>query len=92
MDKQTRLKQVINEAIKPYLVRAIYSGYETAILKALSKEGVVLKVGGISEDLAQTASQGETRYADKVGLSWERSVGLFRAFKEAGYVAVENLI
>ena len=42
--KQARLEQVINEAIKPYLVRAILSGFEIAILKALSKEGAVLKV------------------------------------------------
>ena len=44
MNKQTRLEQVINEAIKPYLVRAILSGFELAILKALSQEGVVIKV------------------------------------------------
>lgn len=58
----------------------------------LHSQGVVIKVGGISEDLAETASQCETYYADRVGMSWERDNYVFRAFKEAGYVAVEPLI
>jgi len=49
-------------------------------------------VGEISDDLAETASQGETRSAYGVGLSWERNVAVFRTFKEAGYVAVAPLI
>ena len=61
-------------------------------LNYLHENDVVIKVGEISDDLAQTASQGETRSAYGVGLSWERNVDLFRAFKEAGYVAVEKLI
>ena len=44
MTKQTKLEQVISEAVKPYLVRAIHSGFETAILEALASEGVVRKV------------------------------------------------
>jgi len=44
MTKQDRLEQVIREAIEPYLVRAVCSGFETAILEALSREGVVIKV------------------------------------------------
>ena len=58
----------------------------------LHSQGVVIKVGGISEDLAQTASQPETYYADKVGMSWERDNHIFKAFKQAGYVAVEPLL
>ena len=44
MNRQEKLKRVINDAIKPYLVRAIYSGFEVAILEALSKEGVVIRL------------------------------------------------
>jgi len=44
MSKQGRLEQVIQEAIEPYLVCAVRSGFKVAILEALAKEGVVLKV------------------------------------------------
>ena len=42
--KQLRLKQVIHEAIYPYLISGIKGGFEVAILEALSGEGVVIKV------------------------------------------------
>ncbi len=58
----------------------------------LHSQGVVIKVGGISDDLAETASQSPTYYAHGVGISWERSNYIFKAFKDAGYVAVEPLI
>jgi len=46
---------------------------------------LVNKEGGISDNLAQTASSPECYYAEGVGLSWERNAYMFRAFKEAGY-------
>lgn len=63
-----------------------------ASMNQLSLWGVVLKVGEISDDIAETAAQGETRTAYKVGISWERNVHMYRIFKEAGYEAVEPLI
>ena len=44
MTKQARLEQVISEAVKPYLIMGLYSGFETDILEALAKEGVVRQV------------------------------------------------
>lgn len=62
------------------------------ILQYLQSQGVVFKVEEISDNLAQTASQIETYYADKVGISSERTNHVFKAFKEAGYVEAVPLI
>ena len=72
--------------------RELYLAEVDFLLEYMSEQGVVLKVGEISDNIAQTTSQPETYYADKVGMSWERTYHVFKAFKEAGYVAVESLI
>lgn len=56
-------------------------GVVTSLLEYLDSQGVVIKAGGISDNLAQTA--------DGIGVSGERSSCVF---KDAGYVAVEPLI
>ncbi|KKM05816.1 hypothetical protein LCGC14_1750220, partial [marine sediment metagenome] len=64
------------------------------IMNYLHSQGVVIKVAEISDDVAQTASDGETRTAIGRGMtlvSTSRSVDIFRSFKDMGYVAVEPL-
>jgi len=56
--------------------------------RILSHPDLALIVGGISDDLAQTASDSEAYCANGVGVSWERNAHMFRAFKEAGYKQV----
>jgi len=70
----------------------IYEQGSIDIMKVLHSQDVVIKVEEISDNLAQTASQIETYYADKVGISSERTNHVFKAFKEAGYVEAVPLI
>ena len=56
---------------------------------------VVIKVGEISEDLAQTASQPETFMAftkDSAIVSTDKTNYIVKWFKNTGYVTVEPLI
>jgi len=85
MIEQDKLKQVIHEAIQPYLVRAILGGFETAILKALAKEGVVLKVGNelphYYHDIMDTTSKSIAEYHRELT---NVSCGLFQPLIEEG--------
>ena len=72
-----------------------YTNYPAALWAYLHENGVVLKVGEITENLAQTASQSNTYAAagqETFMLSSERTSHIFKAFKDMGYVAVKPLI
>ena len=65
------------------------------LLQYLHSQGVVVKVGEISEDVAQTASDSVKYFAQGGGIAMmltPKSVDVFKAFKDAGFVAVEPLI
>ncbi len=65
------------------------------LMERLDKLGVVIQVGEISDDLAQTASESPKYYAvgkDRAFISSERTAHVFKNFKDMNYVAVERLI
>lgn len=86
MNRQARLEQVVREAIEPYLIRAVLSGFETAILKALAREGVVIK-GERELPVNPYLSRGLMKSYQYTG--FERAQ---QDMLKAGYVAVEPLI
>lgn len=65
------------------------------ILKKLHSQDVGIKVGEISDDLAQTASEAPrylARGKDMALISTERTFHIFKSFKDMDYVATEPLI
>lgn len=64
-------------------------------LAKLSELGVVIKVGEVSENMAQTASEGDKYLAAGNGMflmSSERTSHIFKNFRDMGYVAVVPLV
>jgi hypothetical protein len=60
--------------------------------KELSSLGVcIVDEDSITDNIAGSASQPDTYYADGVGLSWERNNSTFKAFKDAGFRKVYKL-
>jgi len=60
------------------------------ILDLIKQAGYVKKIGEIREIPRGGAADSEAYIAAGVGISWERNTDLFRLFKEAGYVQVEQ--
>ena len=65
------------------------------LLNYLHSKGVVIKVGEISDDLAQTASESPKYFAQGNGIalvSSEKTFHIFEAFKGMNFAAVERLV
>ena len=79
----------------PVVTQDTFRSRADRMLLWLNEQGVVIKVGEITENLAQTASQSDTYAAagkDTFVVSWERTADIYKWFKDNGYVAVEPLI
>ncbi len=96
MTKQEEIREGVRDILAELNDESdIGNPYSKRILEYLHSQGVVIKVYEISDDVAQTASDGETRTACGRGMamvSTQKSVDVFRSFKDMGYVAVEPLI
>ena len=100
MSKQEEIKEGLHDALKgdnPTVVGepCPYCRDTEVALNYLYSQDVMIKVGEISDNLAQTASEGEKYFAQGgniVMISTPKTVDTFKSFKEAGYVAVIPLI
>ena len=95
MSKQVDIREGIAGLINLSISEDTKRTISNAIMLYLHREDVVIKVDEISDDVARTASDGETRTACGRGMvmvSTYKSVDVFRTFKDMGYVAIEPLI